>query len=220
MQGEEYIQIPRFTRFIKRSFDVITSSLALIILSPFLLVLAALIRTDSEGPAFYTQKRVGRYGKIFRMYKFRSMKADKNRHVDEEGNEQEQLYITVKNDVRITRLGSFIRHYKIDELPQLFNVFLGQMSIVGPRPEVPEYVALYTDEQRNILSVRPGLTDPASIHFIDEEQILAASDTPEKTYVEEIMSRKIQLGIEYIKGISPFSDITLIFKTIFSIIKK
>jgi lipopolysaccharide/colanic/teichoic acid biosynthesis glycosyltransferase len=132
----------------------------------------------------------------------------------------EQVYITAKNDERITKVGAFIRKYKIDELPQFYDVFRGKMSIVGPRPEVPEYVALYTKEQRRVLSVKPGITDPASIRFIDEEQILAASKEPEKTYTKQILPRKLRLGLNYVKHISFWHDIKIMFATFFSILKK
>jgi len=195
---------------IKRAFDIVASFTGLLILSPVFLVVAVAIKLDSKGPVFFRQVRVGKGGKEFRIYKFRTMVVD----AEERGGQ-----ITVEGDSRITRTGRFLRKYKIDELPQLINVILGDMSIVGPRPEVPKYVAMYDEDQRSILKIRPGITDLASIEYKDENSILAKSDNPEKTYVEEIMPRKIELNFEYIKNISIAYDIKLILKTIFRIIK-
>ncbi|MDR1565495.1 MAG: sugar transferase [Oscillospiraceae bacterium] len=209
--SDEYIRIRPLTRFIKRSFDLVVSFCALLVLSPFFLIIAIIICCNTRGPAFFSQKRVGRHGKLFKLHKFRSMVVN---------DRCEQVYITAKNDERITKVGAFIRKYKIDELPQFYDVFRGKMSIVGPRPEVPEYVALYTKEQRRVLSVKPGITDPASIRFIDEEQILAASKEPEKTYTKQILPRKLRLGLNYVKHISFWHDIKIMFATFFSILKK
>lgn len=210
-ENNEFISISPCLRFFKRSFDIISSGAALILLSPLFIILSVCICVDSPGSPFFSQKRVGRHGRIFNIYKFRSMVVEKS---------DDSPSITRKNDDRITKIGAFIRKYKIDEIPQLINVFIGDMSIVGPRPEVPKYVAMYNEEQRRILSVRPGLTDLASISFIDEEQILAVSDDMEKTYVEEIMPKKLQLGIQYINSLTFFNDIKLIFRTFASILKK
>lgn len=210
-ETNEYISVPIGTRVVKRAFDIISSGAALILLFPLFIILSVCICIDSPGSPFFTQKRVGRYGRIFNIYKFRSMVSGKSANSPS---------ITQKDDNRITKVGAFIRKYKIDEIPQLINVFIGDMSIVGPRPEVPKYVAMYNEEQRRVLSVRPGLTDLASISFIDEEQILAVSDDMEKTYVEEIMPKKLQLGIQYINNLTFFNDIKLIFRTFASILKK
>lgn len=195
---------------LKRLFDIIVSSLGIIILSPFLLLTAVTIKLDSKGPVFFKQIRVGKDEKQFKIYKFRTMVTDA---------EKQGLQITVGDDPRITKIGRFLRKYKLDEFPQLFNVFIGNMSFVGPRPEVPKYIALYDSKQKSILKVRPGITEEASIEYKDESEILAKSSCPEKTYIEEIMPKKIELNLNYMKNISLLYDISLMFKTIFSINK-
>ncbi len=195
---------------IKRAFDIVASFTGLLILSPVFLVVAVAIKLDSKGPVFFRQVRVGKGGKEFRIYKFRTMVVD----AEERGGQ-----ITVEGDSRITRTGRFLRKYKIDELPQLINVILGDMSIVGPRPEVPKYVAMYDEDQRSILKIRPGITDLASIEYKDENSILAKSDDPEKTYIKEIIPRKIELNLKYIKKMSLAYDVMLILKTILKIIR-
>ena len=189
----------------KRAMDVLISGAALCVLWPVFLLIALAIVIDDPGPVFYRQVRVGRGGKEFRIFKFRSMIADADR---------KGLQITVGRDSRITRVGALLRKTKLDELAQLINVFLGQMSFVGPRPEVPRYVALYTPYQRQVLLVRPGITDYASIAYRNENDLLAGADDPERMYIEEIMPAKLELNMRYLHEISPLCDVKLIFKTI------
>lgn len=172
-----------------RFFDILFSFLGLIALSPLFIVLYVLIRLESKGGGFYSQERVGRNGVPFRLYKFRSMRV---------GSDRKGLITVGERDNRITRTGLFIRKYKLDELPQLWNVLKGDMSLVGPRPEVGKYTRLYTPEQRRVLSVRPGVTDWASIEYVDENRILGAAADPDRAYVEEIMPAKIALNMRYI----------------------
>ena len=194
----------------KRLFDIIASGCGLLFLSPLLLCVAIWIKLDSEGPVFFRQVRVGRYNKDFRMFKFRSMRI---------GSDKGSLVTIGKRDPRVTRSGYFIRKYKIDELPQLINVFIGDMSIVGPRPEVRHYVNYWTPEQLHVLDVRPGITDPASIKFRNENELLEKVDNPEQFYIEVIMQEKIQLYLEYVKNASLGYDIQLIFQTFWTILK-
>jgi lipopolysaccharide/colanic/teichoic acid biosynthesis glycosyltransferase len=190
----------------KRLFDLVVSSIALILLSPLLLVLAVLVKLDSPGPALFKQKRVGRFGRPFCIHKFRTMR---------EGAPAPGYNLTVGKDPRITPSGAFLRRYKLDELPQLLDVFLGHMSFVGPRPEMSEYVARYPEElRRQILSVRPGITDPASIEFRNESALLAASTDPEKMYIEEILPKKLASSRRYLEGRSLLTDIHLIWETL------
>ena len=194
----------------KRLFDIIASGCGLLFLSPLLLCVAIWIKLDSKGPVFYRQVRVGRYNKDFRMFKFRSMRI---------GSDKGSLVTIGKRDPRVTRSGYFIRKYKIDELPQLINVFIGDMSIVGPRPEVRHYVNYWTPEQLHVLDVRPGITDPASIKFRNENELLEKVNNPEQFYIEVIMQEKIQLYLEYVKNASLGYDIQLIFQTFWTILK-
>jgi lipopolysaccharide/colanic/teichoic acid biosynthesis glycosyltransferase len=193
----------------KRIFDFISSLVVVILFFPFFILIAIWILLDSPGGIFYKQIRVGKDGKEFTLLKFRSMTigADK------------QGLITVGNDNRVTRSGRFIRKTKIDEFPQLINILKGDMSVVGPRPEVPKYVALYTEDQKKVLSVRPGLTDLASLKYFDEQKLLGESDDPEKTYLNEIMPKKLDLNLQYLAQQSLFLDFKLIFSTIFRIFK-
>ncbi len=177
----------------------------LILIFPFLLVIGVLIKMGSKGGVFYLQERIGKSGKPFKIYKFRTMQV---------GSDKKGLLSLGKHDMRITKIGHFLRKYKLDELPQLINVLIGDMSFVGPRPEVKKYVDLYTESQREILQVKPGITDIASLEYFEEEQVLGASDNPEKTYVEEIMPHKIRLNKKYLNDVSLFSDIKIIWKTI------
>jgi lipopolysaccharide/colanic/teichoic acid biosynthesis glycosyltransferase len=174
-----------------RFFDIIFSVVGLLLLSPFFLIIYILIRCESKGGGFYCQQRVGKDGRMFGLYKFRSMRT---------GSDKKGLITVGGHDSRITRMGYFIRKYKIDELPQLWNVLKGDMSLVGPRPEVKKYVDLYTEEQRRVLSVRPGITDYASIEYVDENEILGKADNPDRVYVEEIMPAKIKLNMRYIEN--------------------
>lgn len=192
-----------------RFIDIIFSAVGLLLLSPFFLIIYILIRCESKGGGFYCQQRVGKDGRMFGLYKFRSMRT---------GSDKKGLITVGGHDSRITRMGYFIRKYKIDELPQLWNVLKGDMSLVGPRPEVKKYVDLYTEEQRRVLSVRPGITDYASIEYVDENEILGKADNPDRVYVEEIMPAKIKLNMRYIENRSLkeyFKIIGLTFINIF-----
>lgn len=206
---DELLRNRKFQLILKRLFDIIFSFLGLLFLLPVFLIIAVAIKLDSKGSVFFKQIRVGKDGKEFKIYKFRTMVVDA---------EKKGMQITVDGDSRITKLGYYLRKTKIDELPQLINVLLGDMSFVGARPEVPKYVAMYAEDQRSILRIRPGITDIASIEYRDENSLLAKSNNPEETYIKEIMPRKIELNIQYIKDISIVTDIKLIFKTIFKII--
>lgn len=193
----------------KRLFDIIASGMGLLILSPILIVVAIWIKLDSQGPVFYRQVRVGKNNKDFLIFKFRSMRV---------GSDKGSLVTIGGRDPRITRSGYFIRKLKIDELPQLINVFIGDMSLVGPRPEVRHYVDFWTPEQMHVLDVRPGITDPASIRFRNENELLAHTEEPEKYYIEIIMQEKLKLYLDYVKNQSFFYDIKLIFQTFWVII--
>ena len=193
----------------KRLFDIVASGLGLIVLSPLFLILAIWIKLDSKGPVFYRQVRVGYKNKDFRIFKFRSMRV---------GADKGSLVTIGGHDPRVTRSGYFIRKFKFDELPQLINVFLGDMSLVGPRPEVRHYVDYWTPEQMHVLDVRPGITDPASIKFRNENVLMEKAEDPEKYYIEVIMQEKIKLYLEYVEKHSFFYDLGLIFKTFFVII--
>ena len=195
----------------KRVFDIVASGLGLIVLSPLFLVLAIWIKLDSKGPVFYRQVRVGYKNKDFRIFKFRSMRV---------GADKGSLVTIGGHDPRVTRSGYFIRKFKFDELPQLINVFLGDMSLVGPRPEVRPYVDYWTAEQMHVLDVRPGITDPASIKFRNENELMEKAEDPEKYYIEVIMQEKIKLYLEYVEKHSFFYDLGLIFKTFWVIVKE
>ena len=195
----------------KRLFDILLSGIGLLIISPVFLIVAIWIKLDSPGPIFYRQVRVGRYNKDFRIFKFRSMRI---------GSDKGSLVTIGGRDPRITRSGYFIRKFKIDELPQLINVLVGDMSLVGPRPEVRHYVNYWTEEQMHVLDVRPGITDPASIKFRNENELLAQAEDPEKYYIEVIMQEKIKLYLDYVKKNSLCYDIKLIFQTFWVIIKE
>lgn len=191
-----------------RFFDILFSFLGILFLFPVFLFLYIDIRLESKGGGFYKQLRVGRNGKDFYVYKFRSMRI---------GSDRQGLITVGGRDPRITRIGYFIRKYKLDELPQLFNVLKGDMSLVGPRPEVRKYVDLYTDEQRKVLSVRPGITDYASIEYVDENTILGQAEDADKVYVEQIMPDKIHYNMKYIEHRSVMEYFKIIFLTIWSI---
>ena len=195
----------------KRVFDVIASGLGLIVLSPLFLILAIWIKLDSKGSVFYKQERVGRYNKDFRIFKFRSMRV---------GADKGSLVTIGGRDPRVTKSGYWIRKFKLDELPQLINVFIGDMSLVGPRPEVRHYVDYWTSEQMHVLDVRPGITDPASIKFRNENELMEKAEDPEKYYIEVIMQEKIKLYLEYVEKHNFFYDIGLIFKTFWVIVKE
>lgn len=195
---------------IKRLTDIIFSLVGLIILLPVFFIIIILILADSVGPVFYRQLRIGMGGSEFILYKFRTMYKD----ADKRG-----LLTVGMRDPRVTRIGYFLRKYKLDELPQLYNVLIGDMSIVGPRPEVPKYVAKYNEKQLKVVTVRPGLTDYASIEFSNENEILAKSSNPEETYINEIMPAKLKLSMKYIDEMGPITDLKIIFKTIWKIFR-
>lgn len=207
---KEELNKKKVNLIIKRLFDIGASSIGLILLSPILILIAICIKLDSKGPVFFKQVRVGKNKELFKIYKFRTMVTDA---------EKLGKQITVGNDTRITKVGTFIRKCKLDELPQLINVLNGDMSLVGPRPEVPKYVELYDDYQEQILLVQPGITDYASIEFRNESEILGESENPESKYINDIMPYKIELNIKYIKNISLYEDLKLITRTIKAIAK-
>lgn len=193
-----------------RFFDIIFSGIGLILLSPLFIVLYILIRLESKGGGFYSQQRIGKDGIPFNLYKFRSMRKD----ADKKG-----LITVGGHDPRITKIGYFIRKYKLDELPQLFNVLKGDMSLVGPRPEVEKYTKLYTPEQRKVLSVVPGITDWASIEYVDENVILGKAEDPDKAYIEQVMPDKIKYNMKYINNRSVGEYFKIIFTTFYRIIR-
>ena len=193
----------------KRLFDIIASAIGLIVLSPLFLVLAVWIKVDSKGPVFYRQTRVGWHNKDFRIFKFRSMRV---------GSDRGSLVTIGGRDPRITKSGYYIRKYKLDEFPQLINVLIGDMSLVGPRPEVRHYVDYWTPEQMRVLDVRPGITDPASIKFRNENELMAQADDPEQYYINVIMQEKLRLYLEYVDNQSFLYDLRLIFATLRAVI--
>ena len=195
----------------KRFFDILASGLGLIVLSPLFLIVAVWIKLDSVGPVFYRQVRVGRHNKDFRIFKFRSMRV---------GADSGSLVTIGGRDPRVTRIGYYLRKFKIDELPQLINVFIGDMSLVGPRPEVRHYVNYWTAEQMRILDVRPGITDPASIKFRNENELMEQASDPEKYYIEVIMQEKLRLYLEYVDNHNFWYDMSLIFKTFGAIVNR
>lgn len=195
----------------KRLFDIVMSGLGLIVLSSIFVIVAIWIKLDSPGPVFYRQVRVGWNNKDFRIFKFRSMRV---------GSDKGSLVTIGGHDPRITRSGYFIRKTKIDELPQLINVFIGDMSLVGPRPEVRHYVNYWTPEQMHVLDVRPGITDPASIKFRNENELMDKASDPERYYIEVIMQEKIKLYLEYVRNASFWYDIKLIFQTFAAVVRE
>ena len=190
----------------KRLFDLLGAALALLLLAPLLLGVAAAVRWDSAGPVFFRQERVGRHGVPFRIHKFRTMCVDAQAVGPQ---------VTVGQDSRITRVGHWLRHYRIDELPQFIDVLQGTMSLVGPRPEVPRFVAHYpADLKARVLAVRPGITDPASLAHIDEAALLAAAADPEREYVERILPRKLALQADYVVQATLASDLRVLLRTL------
>ncbi|MBK7382606.1 MAG: sugar transferase [Flavobacteriales bacterium] len=190
---------------VKRLFDILSSASALVFLSPVLLVVAIIVAVTSSGGAFFRQVRVGRGGKEFGLLKFRTMRR---------GSESKGQITVGGRDPRITGIGYFLRRTKMDELPQLWNVLIGDMSVVGPRPEVPKYVALYTVEQRAVLQVRPGITSLASIAYINENEVLGRSADPERTYIEEVMPAKLALDLPYVHEHGLLQDLRIIARTL------
>jgi lipopolysaccharide/colanic/teichoic acid biosynthesis glycosyltransferase len=195
---------------VKRLFDIFFSLIGLLILLIPFIIISLIIVIDSRGGVFYKQVRVGKDGKDFKLFKFRSMRTD----ADKAG-----LLTVGGRDSRITRIGYYLRKYKIDELPQLINVLIGDMSLVGPRPEVRKYVDMYNVEQQKVLSVQPGITDYASIEYSNENEILGKAADPERTYIEEIMPAKLDLNLKYIREQGISTDLKIIFRTIFKILK-
>lgn len=193
-----------------RLFDIFFSALGLIILLPFFIVFYLLIRIESKGGAFYVQERIGKNGKPFGLYKFRSMRV---------GSDAEGLLTVGERDNRITRIGYVLRKTKIDELPQLLNVLKGDMSLVGPRPEVRKYTDMYTEEQRKVLCVRPGITDYASIEYVNENELLSKADDPERMYIEKVMPDKIKLNMKYLEHYTVGEYFKIIFLTFKSLVK-
>lgn len=190
---------------IKRLFDIVFSISGILILSPFFILISILVMVTSAGGAFYRQVRVGKNGKEFKLFKFRTMRM---------GSDKAGALTIGMRDSRITRIGYYLRKYKLDELPQLFNVLIGDMSFVGPRPEVPKYVALYTPEQKSVLKVKPGITDYASIVYSEENALLANAENPEELYINKVMPAKLKLNMRYIQDMSLRTDMGIILKTI------
>lgn len=195
----------------KRLFDIVASGCGLLVLSPLFIVLAIWIKLDSKGPVFYKQSRVGQYNKDFLLYKFRSMRV---------GSDKKGLITVGNRDPRITKSGYFIRKYKLDEFPQLINVLAGDMSLVGPRPEVRKYVDLYTEEQLHVLDVKPGITDLASIRYRNENEILEKAENPDEYYMNVVMQDKLKINLEYVNNHSFWYDISLILKTFWAIVSE
>ena len=194
---------------LKRGFDVVSSLIGIILLFPVLLILWICIQLESSGGGFYRQIRVGKNGVDFRLWKFRTMQT---------GADKKGLLTIGGRDSRVTRIGFYLRKYKLDELPQLINVIVGDMSIVGPRPEVRKYVELYSQNQRKVLSVKPGITDYASIEYSNENELLALSENPEKTYIEEVLPAKLELNQKYLNEQGFLTDLKIIFQTIGKIV--
>jgi len=188
----------------KRIFDTMGALLGLGLTSPILLLCAVAVRLDSRGPIFYRQRRVGQYGRIFKIFKFRTMFDGTDKHGSK---------LTASGDSRITRVGKFLRKTKLDEVPQLLNVFRGEMSLVGPRPEVPEYAQKYTSKEQMVLEFRPGITGPASLAYIDEERMLASAVDQESFYVNTIMRHKLQVDLAYCRKVRLLEDVRIIFRT-------
>ena len=190
---------------VSRAFDATAAAAGLVLLSPLFLAIAVAIRRDSPGPVFFRQERVGRHGVPFRIHKFRTMRVA----ADPAGRQ-----ITIGDDPRITRVGAFLRRTKLDELPQLIDVVLGDMALVGPRPEVPRYVAHYDDRQRRVLAVRPGITDPASVRYRDENALLGRAEDPERAYLQEVMPAKLAMNLDYLDRRTLLRDVGVILGTV------
>lgn len=207
---ENILENKKINLILKRLFDVVVSFIGIAFLLPVFLIIGTIIKVTSNGPVFFKQIRVGKGEKEFKILKFRTMVQNA---------EQLGMQITVGNDPRITGIGHFLRKTKLDELPQLINVLKGEMSFVGPRPEVPKYVRMYTQEQKIILKIRPGITDLASIEYRDENEVLDKVDNPEEYYIRIIMQDKLNLNLVYIKKINVIKDIKIILKTILKCFK-
>ncbi len=199
-----------YVKYIKRAIDFFLALIGLIVLSPLFILIAILIKKEDGGSIFFRQTRVGQNGKLFKIYKFRTMV---------ENAEKLGALVTKEGDPRITKIGKILRKYKLDEIPQLINVIKGEMSLVGPRPEVPKYVKYFEKDYQEILKVKPGITDFASLEYIDEEKLLKNAENPEKIYIEEILPKKIKYYKKYLKEIGLLTDVKLIFKTIFKVFR-
>ena len=208
---EKILKRKRFSMFLIRCFDILVSFFGIVFLLPLFAITALVIRTKDGSPILFKQERVGKNGKIFKILKYRTMSVKQKENSSQ---------ITVGEDQRITKTGRTLRKLKIDELPQLFNVLKGEMSFVGPRPEVKKYVDLYDDLQKEILKIKPGITELASLKYYNESEILGASDDPERKYIEKIMPDKIMLNLQYIKKMGLFYNIGIILRTIFHRRKK
>lgn len=195
---------------LKRLFDIIVSSVLIIVCSPIMLILAICIKIDSKGPVMFRQRRVTTYNRVFRIFKFRTMVNDA---------EKKGTQVTTNNDPRVTKVGKLIRGCRLDELPQLFNVFLGDMTFVGTRPEVEKYVAAYTDEMMATLLLPAGITSVASIKYKDEERLLEAAENTDEVYINEVLPEKMKYNLEALKNFSFFGDIRIMFQTVFAVLK-
>lgn len=195
----------------QRAFDLLAAALGLLLLAPLFAIVALAIRVTSPGEVFFRQERVGRDGRPFRIFKFRTMRRD----AEVRGGQ-----LTIAGDARVTQLGLVLRRSKLDELPQLINVVRGEMSLVGPRPEVPRYVAHYDERERKVLSVRPGITDPASIEFRDENELLAAAADPEATYLRDVMPRKLAMNLSYLDRRNVATDAVVILQTLLRLVRR
>lgn len=206
---DRYLEKKRGQLIVKRIIDIVLSIIGIVVMAIPMIIISIAIKLNSKGPVLFRQERVGKDFKHFKINKFRTMVTDA---------EKKGMQITVGKDSRITSVGNFLRKSKLDEFPQLFNVLFGEMSFVGPRPEVPKYVKLYDDYQKNVLKVKPGITDLASIEYRDESTVLGQSEDPEKAYIEEVLPTKLELNMKYIKKMSVFYDVYLIMKTLLRIV--
>lgn len=194
---------------VKRLFDIVMSIVLLVVLSPVFLIVSLFIKADSKGPVFYRQERVTQYGKVFKIFKFRTMVVN----ADKIGS-----LVTINNDSRVTKIGKKLRKYRLDEIPQLLNIFTGDMTFVGTRPEVPKYVAYYTDEMKATLLLPAGVTSKTSIEYKDEEKILKEAENTDEVYVERILGEKMRINLESIKSFSLFSDMVLLLRTCLAVL--
>ncbi|HEY3282035.1 MAG TPA: sugar transferase [Armatimonadota bacterium] len=201
--------IPWLDEATRRSLDVVASLLGLLLLSPLLLLVGLLVRLTSPGPALFSQERVGRGGRTFRILKFRSMRPS-----------AEGPLVTSSGDSRVTPIGRLLRKTKMDELPQLINVLLGQMSLVGPRPEVPHYVKLYNERQRAVLAARPGITGPCQIEYCDEEAVLAAAPDPEAAYRDKVLPAKLEIDLRYLQRRTVLTDLGILYRTFLRLVRR
>ena len=207
----DILQKKRVSLFFKRAFDILAATILLLLLSPVFLILAIAIKIDSPGKVFYRQVRVTQYGRRFRIFKFRSMVSDADR---------KGTLVTVSGDTRVTKIGKFIRRYRLDEIGQLLNVICGDMTFVGTRPEVPRYTDQYTSEMMATLLIPAGITSLASIYYKDESKILDASDDPDRVYVEKVLPAKMYHNLKAIEEFSLFGDVKIMFMTLFAVVGK